>query len=1088
MTSPLKILIVSNSEDDTINLLSILRQGGYTPSAHRVDNFQDFKETLGTEAWEIIFYDYQVQDFGAEVAWQLVRDGGTEIPFVVLDNFDPQEESTILLRNARAIDLLKQGVTDYLDIATQRQGDQHQRLLQVLARELTGRKARRENIQNLQQRVQGEIAEQRKIAAILRESEERFQLVSQIINDAVWVWQRDNNHLWWSEGFHFLFGYELQSLVPTWELWVSLIHPEDCPRVLSVIQGIMDYASASSTIEYRFRRQDGSYAYVLDRLHTIRDFQGQVERVIGSMIDLSDRYRIEKALRTVQERCELAICAGNIGVWDWNLEQSDFYIDSNLKNILGYTDLDIPNSPDAWYGMIHPEDRDLVMTAIQDYLAGITSTYLVEHRKVHKNGTTLWFLSQGIAFAGATDQLVRIAGTETEITERKKSEAAIHEKALLLDLANDIIVVRNLLDQITFWNQKAVEVYGYTAQEAIGQYIYDLLPTAFPQRLLTIKNQLLTQGRWEGELIQTKRDGTELIVSSHQALQLDTYGNPRQILEINTDITAANQAKAALQEANRRWQSLLDNIQLVVVEIDQDGRVEYTNPFFLELTGYTTVEVLGQDWLEKFIPLEYYQELKNHTLVHAEDFATHYQNPILTKGGEERIIAWNNTLLQNLDGAVSSVIAIGEDITDRQIISRMKDEFISVISHELRTPLTAIRGSLGLLAGGFLEKYPDKSQRMIEIAAENTDRLTRLINDILDIERIESGKMDLLINSCSPLEMIQYTLTALQPLATRHEVILELPEMNPAVAGLSLLADRDRLLQVLINLISNAIKFSPPQGKIQVAANIISCVNQGTNTATSDQDYEQQKYCPILPPTSNQHILFQVRDQGIGIPADQLESIFERFHQIDASDSRRKGGTGLGLAICRNIIRQHGGVIWAESQLGKGSTFLFSLPLTPDSLSLPALEAKNLSPTTFTLTPDLLPQIRPRRVLVVENDPDLAKVLLITFEHLGIDAYHAPTGRTAIQMCQELDPDLLLLDIVLPDGDGFSVVDWLRMSRFWAQIPLIVYSALELNPQERHQISLGPTEYFTKGRTNPEQLGKRAIAILNQNGHDPKSG
>jgi PAS domain S-box-containing protein len=1113
MSSPLKVLIVSNSEDHPTILLSLLEKGGYASAAQWVNAPLEFEEVLEAEEWDIIFCEHYIENsgesFGAEAAWRLLQASSREVPFIVIGN-SPTLQTAHSLSNQEdtVIKLLQQGVTDYIDDLNYDNQPHSPRLLQVLARELIGKKARQANIQDRSPQDPLEINEWVKIEDALEGREEVFHLISQVNNDAVWDWQKSDNRLWWSPGFHTLFGYDMQSLVPTWDFWVSLINPEDILRVTSMTQEIMNSSSTSSAIEYRFRRQDGSYAYVLDRLNLIRNDQGEVERMIGSMIDLSDRYHFEKRLRTMQERYELAICAGNVGIWDWNLEQVEFYIDTNLKTTLGYTELDIPNSLEAWYGLIHPEDRGLVMAAIQDYLEGITPSYAIEHRKIHKNGEVLWFLSQGVAFAGAGDQIIRMAGTETEITKRKHTETALQEKALLLDLANDSIIVRDLLDQITFWNQKAVEVYGYTAQEAIGKYLYDLLPTAFPQRSLAIKKQLLTQGRWEGELIQTKRDGAEITVSSRQALQLDMYGNPRQVLEINTDITAAKQAKATLQEANRRWQSLLDNIQLVVVGTDQDGVLEYANPFFLQLTGYTKEEVLGVNWLEKFIPPVYQSDLKEKTLANTENFTPYYQNPILTKVGEERMIAWNNTLLRNPDGTVSSVMSIGEDITDRQIVNRMKDEFISVISHELRTPLTAIRGSLGLLAGGFLAKHPEKAQRMIEIAAENTDRLTRLINDILDIERIEAGKMDLEINPCSPLEMIQYTLTTLQPLASKVDVSLELGEVSPIIQETSLLADRDRLLQVLTNLVSNAIKFSPPQGKIEVTARMISCLDRSklpetptpvlqkksvavnSNTfQVPDQAQEDKdsKYCPILPSTTSQHILFQVKDQGGGIPTDKLESIFDRFQQVDASDSRSKGGTGLGLTICRNIIRRHGGAIWAESQLGAGSSFFFSLPMEiPESvLSLPQEDPVIINLpigdlTTHTQSPITINMSRKRsyKVLVVEDDLDLAKVLLTTFEHLGIHAYHATTGRMAIKMIQEVFPDLLLLDLVLPEGNGFAVIDWLRMSRSWSELPLIVYSALELTPQERDRASLGITECFTKSITNPEELGKRAISLL----------
>ena len=217
----------------------------------------------------------------------------------------------------------------------------------------------------------------------------------------------------------------------------------------------------------------------------------------------------------------------------------------------------------------------------------------------------------------------------------------------------------------------------------------------------------------------------------------------------------------------------------------------------------------------------------------------------------------------------------------------MKDEFISTVSHELRTPLTSLRAALGLLAGGALTTRPEKPQQMLEIAISNTDRLVRLVNDILDLERIGSGKAELQLTMCSRRR---------PPPPRRHPAAdRRTPRPNIrifyAANGVSVWADPDRILQMLNNLISNAIKFSPPGSEIHL-------------TAKRLDEHEA---------------LIEVEDQGRGIPADKLENIFDRFQQGDASDSRAMGGTGLGLAICRSIVAQHGGRIWATSTPGKGN-------------------------------------------------------------------------------------------------------------------------------------------------------------------------
>jgi len=251
----------------------------------------------------------------------------------------------------------------------------------------------------------------------------------------------------------------------------------------------------------------------------------------------------------------------------------------------------------------------------------------------------------------------------------------------------------------------------------------------------------------------------------------------------------------------------------------------------------------------------------------------------------------------SLDGpgthkAIGVVVAF-TDTTERQQLDRMKDEFISTVSHELRTPLTSLRAALGLVTGGALATRPDKMQGMLEIAIGNTDRLIRLVNDILDIERISSGNSELHRAMC-PADALLERATSLQQAAALKTNIRFHLDGN----GVEVWADPDRILQALSNLISNAIKFSPLGGEIWLTAKRLDA-------------HEAQ---------------FDIRDQGRGIPQDKLETIFGRFQQVDASDARVMGGTGLGLAICRSIIGQHGGKIWATSPPGKGATFSFTLP------------------------------------------------------------------------------------------------------------------------------------------------------------------
>jgi signal transduction histidine kinase len=254
--------------------------------------------------------------------------------------------------------------------------------------------------------------------------------------------------------------------------------------------------------------------------------------------------------------------------------------------------------------------------------------------------------------------------------------------------------------------------------------------------------------------------------------------------------------------------------------------------------------------------------------------------------------------------ALAALVAVRQYLAQRELVQaqaqlreseRLKDEFLSVVGHELRTPLTSIRGSLGLLDGGVLGELPKDAANMVAVAVLNTERLGRLINDILDIERLAAGGLILEPVAVDAGELVSQAMQVVQ--ATADGAAISLRSEVPCV---QVLADADRIVQALVNLLANAVKFSNREGVVSVTV------------ARRDHD-----------------ALFSVLDSGRGIPADRLESIFERFRQVDASDAREKGGTGLGLPIARGIVEQHGGQMWAESHEGEGegSALRFTLPL-----------------------------------------------------------------------------------------------------------------------------------------------------------------
>ena len=378
----------------------------------------------------------------------------------------------------------------------------------------------------------------------------------------------------------------------------------------------------------------------------------------------------------------------------------------------------------------------------------------------------------------------------------------------------------------------------------------------------------------------------------------------------------------ALHESTEQVRLLLNSTAEAIYGVDLEGRCTFSNPAGIRLLGYTDPGQLTGRQMHELIhhtrpngtayPVE---ECPIHRALGVGE-SLHADDDIFWRSDGTCFPAeyWSHPILR--DGKLIGGVVTFLDITKRRAVERMKNEFVSMVSHELRTPLTSIRGALGLLAGGWLGTLPAKGQHMLEIAVADTDRLVRLINDILDIERIESGRLPMAKQYCDAAALMVQAVEVMRPMGEKSGVSLS---ANPYSAPLW--ADPDRVVQTLTNLLANAIKFSFTGGTVSLGAE-----------------------------RRGNELIFQVRDHGRGIPRDKLEKIFERFEQVDASDSREKGGTGLGLAISRSIVQQHGGRIWVESVLGEGSTFFVALPLAetaelPDAaapLGDPSQQERNL--------------------------------------------------------------------------------------------------------------------------------------------------
>jgi two-component system, OmpR family, sensor histidine kinase VicK len=416
----------------------------------------------------------------------------------------------------------------------------------------------------------------------------------------------------------------------------------------------------------------------------------------------------------------------------------------------------------------------------------------------------------------------------------------------------------------------------------------------------------LAQGELWGQLEAVVTERTAELQAANSSLQQEIID--RQQIEI------------ALRQSEEQLRLITNALPVLIAYVDDRECYQFNNQAYADWLGQSLTAIHGSSMREVWGE-NCYRRMQPHIYQALVGNVVTYENEIQLHDGTTRFVSVNYIPHLDSNERVSGFFALTSDISDRKAIERMKDEFISVVSHELRTPLTSLHSALKILATGRLGVLPKDGQQFLAMADENTERLVRLVNSVLDLQRIESGAVTMEKQACTATDLMIQSVDAMQAMAQQHGITL----VNQPLA-IQLWVDADYIIQALTNLIGNAIKFSSPGGNVWLT------VKRQAQPATPPPQGRKSTKSKVAKVAKLDavpiEILFQVRDEGQGIPDNKLETIFERFQQVDSSDSRKKGGTGLGLTICRKIIEQHGGKIWVDSTLGVGSIFSFTLPVT----------------------------------------------------------------------------------------------------------------------------------------------------------------
>ncbi|NPE30091.1 PAS domain-containing sensor histidine kinase [Methanococcoides sp. SA1] len=482
----------------------------------------------------------------------------------------------------------------------------------------------------------------------------------------------------------------------------------------------------------------------------------------------------------------------------------------------------------------------------------------------------------------------------------------------VVDTLPDLIWLKSRDGVYLNCNSKFERFFGAKEEEIIGKTDYDFVDKDLADFFRQKDKAVMDADKVvvnEEEVVYAD-DGHREVLETIKSPMYDHNGNFIGVLGIGRDITSRKEIEKKLALSENRFRTILENMQLIGIMLDENGNLIFCNDFFIDLVGWNREEIINKNWFEMFQPSEIAFEIKDMFVnaINGGEMPVYHENLIVTKTGTHKLIAWNNTVFKDETGMIISVSSIGEDITDRKLIekklieakllaeeaNRTKSEFLANMSHELRTPLNSVIGFSDLLLENIAGPINENQHKYISNILKNGNHLLMVINNILDISKIESGNMKCYPEKIKIAQIIHGIKESIEPLAKSKFIDIKVDIESD---DLEMYADRTKFNQIMYNLLSNAIKFAHINGSV--------CIT----TKTIDKKL---------------HVY--VSDTGIGIPKNEQMKIFKPFIQVNSTHNNENSGTGMGLTLVKKFVEMHGGKIWVESEVGKGSTFTFTIP------------------------------------------------------------------------------------------------------------------------------------------------------------------
>ncbi len=799
-----------------------------------------------------------------------------------------------------------------------------------------------------------------------------------------------------------------------------------------------------------------------------------IRRMVSAEKELSES---NSRLKKSEERYALAVRGSNAGLWDWEVGTDYIFYSPFLKNMLGFIDKELPNSVKAFEAHLHPDDVLKVNQALKDHIINRVP-YNIEYRLRRKSGEYHWFRVVGQATWDENGRAVRMAGSIIDVTDRKISEQRLlmqysitrilSEANKVQDAVSEILHIicmglqwsygslwlvndkKDKIEYLTSWHEQTTQTIEFenTIKSIYFTHNKGLIGRVWgsgkPYWCIDIQKdpyflqpEAARRANYNSIFcfpIQMQNQVVGVMEFFNKTIESPDENLLQMMAAIGPQVSQFIQKKnieSELRQSEAHKSAILNSASDSIITITSKGSIVSFNLQTEKIFGYTKDEMTEKN-INALIPgiTDRMHEIVNKLPVEflainkkGENFPAE-----LTMSGMER-------------HGKNIYVIIVRDVTERKKVEKLKNEFVSVVSHELRTPLTSIRGSLGLILGGVVGQFSDKAKNLLDIANNNCDRLLHLINDILDVEKIESGKINFQMMPVDIAKIVKESITANYMYGEKFGVKIALVE---SVSGIIVNVDFDRMMQVMANLISNAVKFSKRGDSVDVAIKVL-----------------------------NNKVRVSITDYGSGIPLDFQPIIFQKFSQADAINTRGKGGTGLGLNISKSIIEKLGGSIGFITEPDKLTVFYFDLPIWVDE-------------KIIQLAKEIPTEATSKSLLVCEDDEDQAQYIKAMLETSDFHVDIALTAAEARNLLAKKEYQGLLLDLILPDQDGISFIRELRAEAKTRSLPIIVMSVIA---KTGHALLNGDAVSVLDWLDKPidfNKLLKDVSAIKHKNAHVPK--